>query len=282
MPNADQHVDVLRPILCRQVRPPYSARGGRNGMWTVVGAGRIGGALAVRAVAKHRPMRLLGRDDDWQVLQETSHEPILVCTRNDDLPVVVARVPAQRRGDLVFVQNGMLRPWLAAQDLQNATRGLLFFAVQARGAPMDLGPPSPFCGPHAHAVVTELQALDVPAEEVDKQHFAALELEKLLWNCMFGLLCQAHACLVGEVLTRYPQEVAELTAELLPVGETALDVQLDAATVLRQLLDYSAAIAQNRAAVKEWPWRNGWFVEEAARQNRAMPLHARLCQMAGV
>ncbi len=250
--------------------------------WTLIGAGRIGGALQARALAKRRPVRMLGRHDDWRELDAPAGAPVVVCTRNDDLPAVLARIPAHRHADLVFVQNGMLRPWLAANGLQDATRGLLFFAVQARGAAIDPGPPSPFFGRHAEAVVAELVALDVPAEVVDAAQFAAWELEKLLWNSIFGLLCQAHACTVGAVLTAHRDEIAALNAELLAVGQRALGVKLDSAAVLQRLVDYSAAIPQNRAAVKEWPWRNGWFVAEAARQGVALPEHARLCQMAGV
>ncbi len=250
--------------------------------WTLIGAGRIGGALQARALAKRRPMRVLGRHEDWRALDAPAGAPLVVCTRNDDLPAVLARIPAHRHVDLVFVQNGMLRPWLAANGLQDATRGLLFFAVQARGAAIDPGPPSPFFGRHAAAVVAELAALDVPAEVVDAPQFAAWELEKLLWNCIFGLLCQAHDCPVGGVLTAHRDEIAALNAELLAVGQQALGVELDSAAVLQRLVEYSAAIPQNRAAVKEWPWRNGWFVAEAARQGVALPVHARLCQMAGV
>ena len=250
--------------------------------WTLIGAGRIGGALQARALAKRRPMRVLGRHEDWRELEAPAGVPVVVCTRNDDLPAVLARIPAHRHGDLVFVQNGMLRPWLAANGLQDATRGLLFFAVQARGAAIDPGPPSPFCGRHAVAVVAELAALDVAAEVVDARQFAAWELEKLLWNCIFGLLCQAHDCTVGGVLAAHRDEIAALNAELLAVGQKALGVTLDSAAVLQRLVDYSAAIPQNRAAVKEWPWRNGWFVAEAARQGAVLPVHARLCQLAGV
>ena len=249
--------------------------------WTLIGAGRIGGALQQRAAERHRPVTVLGRHDDWRELEHTVGTPIVVCTRNDDLSQVLLRVPEYRRRDLVFVQNGMLRPWLDAHGLQDATRGQLFFAVQTRGAPLEPGPPSPFCGQHAAAVVAEMRALDIPAEVVDATQFARWELEKLLWNCVFGLLCQAHQCTVGEVLREHQPQIAELTAELARVGEMALGVRLDREGVLQRLVDYSAAIPGNRAAVKDWPWRNGWFVAEAARHGIALPLHARLCQLAG-
>ena len=250
--------------------------------WTLIGAGRIGGALQARAHERGRPITVLGRNDDWRALQEPAGAPIVVCTRNDDLAGVLARIPPHRRADLVFVQNGMLRPWLAAHDLAAATRGLLFFAVQARGASIDLGPPSPFCGPHAAAVVAELHALQIPAEVVDSPQFMAWELEKLLWNCVFGLLCQAHGCSVGGVLADHALDIATLTDELLRVGQAALGLRVDGGAVLQRLIDYSAAIADNRASVKEWPWRNGWFVQMAAQQGSKLPLHTALCAQAGV
>lgn len=48
--------------------------------------------------------------------------PIVVCTRNDDLQAVVDATPAERRGDLVFTQNGMLQPWLDARGLGDNTQ----------------------------------------------------------------------------------------------------------------------------------------------------------------
>jgi hypothetical protein len=48
--------------------------------------------------------------------------PILVATRNDALQGVVDGTPAERRRDLVFMQNGMLQPWQEARGLGDATQ----------------------------------------------------------------------------------------------------------------------------------------------------------------
>ena len=48
--------------------------------------------------------------------------PIVVATRNDALDAIVDAVPPERRGDLVFLQNGMLEPWLEKRGLQDATQ----------------------------------------------------------------------------------------------------------------------------------------------------------------
>lgn len=121
----------------------------------------------------------LRRADAWDALQAHESTPILLAVRNDDLADVLARVPDHRRKDLLFLQNGMLRPWLAENGLQHATRGLIFFAVAKRGDVPRSGGESPLCGPHAAAVAAWLNAIGLPAREVDAAAFASVELEKL-------------------------------------------------------------------------------------------------------
>lgn len=244
----------------------------------VIGAGRVGGALAARAPAQ---FGLVSRSAGWEQLEGPAGAPILVAVRNDDLPAVLARVPERRREDLVFIQNGMLRPWLEAEGLVGATRGLLFMAVPTRGAPIEPGGPSPFCGPRAAAVVAAFTAAELPAAEVDAQAFAAVELEKLIWNCAFGLCCEVFEVDVGTVVEAHAGQLRALVAELLAVGGPALGVELDLDALVERLCAYSRSIPRYRGAVKEWRWRNGWFVEIAAKQGAATPVHTELLARAG-
>ena len=247
----------------------------------IIGAGRVGGALSSAAHAAGQPAVLLDRDADWSVLSATDG-PIVVATRNDDLDGVVERVPATRRADLVFVQNGMLRPWLQDQGLTDNTRGLLFFAVPSRGATIQPGPPSPVVGAHANAVVTFLSACGAPAECVSQQAFTNLEHEKLVWNSAFGLLCQALGATVGQVVSEHNDTLAKLVRELHEVASTELDITLSLQALLPRLCDYSMSIPDYTGAVKEWPWRNGWYVRVAREHGVEMPLHTALCEQAGV
>jgi ketopantoate reductase len=208
--------------------------------------------------------------------------PIVVATRNNDLPDVLQSLPANRHKDLVFVQNGMLRPWLEQAGVSGATRGLLFFAVATRGAPIQPGPPSPFVGPHAAAVVAFLNAISVPAEVVSTAAFTNLEHEKLLWNSCFGLLCQAYDAPVGTIVRDHSAELAELVEELDAVARLELEVSVSVAHLIDALSAYSLTISEYQGAVKEWPWRNGWYVEVAAKHNRKLPVLTRLCALAGV
>src|SRR5690606_17737208 len=134
---------------------------------TFIGAGRIGGALTGRAREVGRPVHLIDRAGGWEALDAPPGSPIVAAVRNDDLEAIVDRVPDHRRVVLVFVQNGMIRGWLADHGLAQATRGLLFLAVGRRGDPPIPGGPSPFHGRHAAAMVDFFTDLQLPATEVD-------------------------------------------------------------------------------------------------------------------
>lgn len=255
---------------------------GAEAPMVIVGAGRIGGALARRAAEVGRPVRLCERERGWEALAGPAGAPILVAVRNDDLDPVLARVPEARRGDLVFVQNGMLDPWLEGHGLGGNTRGLLFFAVERRGGPIEPGAASPFVGRHAATVVRWLGALGVPAVEVDAAAFAAAMLEKLIWNAAFGLLCQVHGATVGEVCERHAGELWALCEELAAVGRAALGVSLALSPLCERLCAYSRSIPGYLGAVKEWRWRNGWFVAAARARGVATPTHARLLAAVGL
>jgi ketopantoate reductase len=236
----------------------------------------VGRALARRAAAEGIAVDLVTRDEGWDALDVPSGRPIVVATRNDDLRQVLARTPDHRRSDLVFVQNGMLRSFLHAQGLTEATRGILFFAVPDRQADAQPGGSSPFWGPHAEAVVDWLGQVSLPAHAASAPEFAHVELEKLLWNCIFGLLCEVHELAVGEVVARRSDQVAALAAELAPVAAHVLGITPDVPGMVDRMNAYSCSIPTYRGAVKEWPWRNGWFVEAAAAQCVRLPLHERL------
>jgi hypothetical protein len=53
--------------------------------------------------------------------------PIYICTRNDDLDAIILKTPADRREDLVFLQNGMLTPYLEEKGLITNTAGKVTF-----------------------------------------------------------------------------------------------------------------------------------------------------------
>ncbi len=245
----------------------------------IIGAGRVGGAIVQRAAEAELEHTLVSRTEGWDAIERTD-APIFIAVRNDDLAAVLDKVPTSAHARLVFTQNGMLRPWLAQRGLTGCTRGLLFFAVPSRGAPLSPGGDSPFVGPHAQAVADWMRSIEVPASTPDPTAFAITELEKLLWNCCFGLLCEHAGASVGTVVAEHDALLTQLADELLYLGMPAFDLALseDARDALKERLRaYSRSIPDYRGAVKEWPWRNGWFVQVA----REPGLHEELLAKTG-
>ena len=240
----------------------------------LIGNGRIGGALWDTAKQNERPVRMVTRTSGWEVLDEPAGELIFVSVRTTDLEVVLPRIPAHRRTDVIITQNGMLSPWLAERDWQDATRGVLYFAVPKRGAPVDVGEPSPFCGPRAHEAAEWLEALGIDSKVVSTAQFESVEVEKLLWNCVFGLLCGATKQSVGVLCDDHDEDIRNMTAELIEVAAKSRGVVLDLHPVVENMMAYSRSIADYVGRVSDWEFRNGWFVQAAEEMGLQMPCHA--------
>lgn len=234
---------------------------------TIIGKGRIGTALAAMGEAV-----MVGRNEPIATVEG----PIYVCTRNDDLDAVVAATLPQRRPDLIFLQNGMLRTWLEHHNLQDNTQALIYFAVQSKGdTPVD-GGGSVVWGRWAEALCQRLHSAQIDCRVVDRLSFNQQMLEKLLWNCIFGLLSQYYQLSVGEVVRQHPAAVEILVQELAPLAEAQLNLSLKPG-VSQRLCDYALAVADYRGAVKELAWRNGWFLKLAI-----TPRHRQYLEAVGI
>lgn len=235
---------------------------------TIIGAGRVG--LALAKIAKTTPH---ARGQSWSKAQPG---PLIVCTRNDDLAGVIQATPPARRADLVFIQNGMIEPLLKEHGLLQNTQALVYFAVSAKGEdPVDGGGTVVF-GPWAQEFQSLLGQASLGCAVVDRHSFSLQMVEKLLWNCVFGLLCQRHSASVGSLVQEHGAEIQALSEELQGVAERALDLELHPG-VAQRLCEYSMKIADYQGAVKELPWRNGWFLA----QERS-PLHSQWLKELGI
>ena len=95
----------------------------------IVGGERIGSFIYESN--KNNDILLSSRSDPFPA--ENSFGPIYLCTRNDDLEAIIMKTPNNRRADLVFLQNGMLGPYLNSKGLPENTQGLIYFAVSKTG-----------------------------------------------------------------------------------------------------------------------------------------------------
>ena len=254
----------------------------------IVGGGRVGQALADMGVPGDVIMK---RGDAFPA--EPSTGPIYVCTRNDALQGVIDQTPEDRRGDLVFLQNGMLQPWLDARGLGANTQVLIYFAVAKFGEKptdgiTDVNPEGLTAanGKHAAALQARLAAGSMKCHVLDDDAFKGSMFEKLIWICAFMAVGAAHpGASVGDVESTHKAEVVELIEELLKGSAAEKGVACESGAVDR-LCAYARAVAHFPTAVKEFEWRNGFFYgisQEAIAAGRAdpFPKHTALLKQVG-
>ncbi|DBB09840.1 TPA: hypothetical protein ACH3X3_001455 [Trebouxia sp. C0006] len=176
------HITSKNLERCRSMSVSAARQqGGNDQAFTLVGSGRVGTAL-----------KKLGSGSDKIIERGQAVEgppgPIIVCTRNNDLQGVLDSTPEDRRQDLVFIQNGMLQPWLDARYLGNNTQALVYFAVSKKGetpidGKTDANPEglTAVTGKHAHAFAARLAAGDLSCKVLDQTQYKKSMLEKLIW-----------------------------------------------------------------------------------------------------
>ena len=119
----------------------------------------------------------------------------------------------------MFIQNGMLQPWLDARGLGDATQVLVFFAVAAKGdAPIDgrtdVNPEglTAAYGPHAAAFAARLARHGLSCKVLDRAAFDRAMLEKLVWICAYMVVGARHGGVtVGVVAEQHADEVRWLS-----------------------------------------------------------------------
>ena len=244
----------------------------------ILGNGRVGGGLYRRAQRFSVDASLVGRTDGRELLREDVQQPILVCTNAGDLRELIRGLPSSRLDSLIFVQNGMIDPVLQSLDCGGCTRGLLYFAVPTRGAEIEPGGVSIFTGAHAEYVSKWFQYVELEAEVVTRESFSTEMASKLIWNCTFGLMCDVYQVSVGVLVEEHRTEVDALIAELCMVAGEGIGCALEPVQISADLCAYSLSIHGYRGALKQWEWRNGWFVDVAERMSLSTPIHARLLE----
>jgi len=260
----------------------------KNGV--IIGGGRVGNLLL--NLNNHRDI-LLTRESPIVDVEG----PYYVCVRNDDLDRVVERTPKHRRGQLVFLQNGVLDGFLDRYGLSDNTQALIYFAVAKKGdEPIDgkteTDPQglTAACGRYADDLAARLRAGDLSCRLLDRTAFRSAMLEKHVWISAFMALGVKYNCGIRSVERDHFVEVRELIRELSAAASVELSVPLTPGLEDR-LCAYAKSVGHFPAAVKEFKWRNGWFKELSERAGFSdqcgaeadpCPLHSSLMQLLGL
>lgn len=222
----------------------------------IVGKGRVGSGLSKLSPKS----KIFGRGESFDELGSLNEEDlVLLCTRNDDLAELIQSLPKSARSKVVLVQNGMLSPFIEKLEDQPAARAILYFAVPKLGDLPMPGGNTLVCGPKAEELKGFFESVDIPSQVVNDDEMARVEMEKLLWNALMGLMGQYYNESVRETLDKHWSEVLVLLGELLPVISQSLEIDFEKSELEISLKSYSEEVDYYSARVKEWEWRNAWF-----------------------
>jgi hypothetical protein len=243
----------------------------------VIGMGEVGRRLAGALAAAGVEALPVTRSSGWSEALTDHSGLVLVCVREEALPEVVARLRGVASRRLVFVQNGWVRPLLAASP--GCSRGLIWFT--SKGDFFRVLRPSVFAGPQAQSIAAILSRGGVPSVAVDERAFAAAEAEKMGFNCVVGLPLAVHQVSLADYLKGYPDEARAVFEEA--AGVTARALAADASPQWWvEFLHLSVPLGWVRAAAaKALEYRNGAVVRLARDLGLDAPTNARLLKAIG-
>jgi ketopantoate reductase len=201
-------------LVQNRIQPKMKMDQIANGV--IVGGGRIGNLLY--ELNGKKDVLLTDRDSAIPDIEG----PIYVATRNNDLDSIIEKTPLSRRENLVFMQNGMLAPYLLKKGLVDNTQCLIYFAVSKKGEnPIDgkteLNPEglTAVTGKWADDFANRLKMGNLACHVLDKNTWYIKMLEKHIWICAFMAVGAMHnGCTVGEVESKHNAEVRALIEEL--------------------------------------------------------------------
>ena len=238
----------------------------------MIGMGEVGrrlaGALERAGVDVVRVMRAAG----WEQTLSADAGARIVCVGETQLAAVVERLRSVPPESLVFVQNGWIRPDLAA--VAGHTRGLVWFT--SKGEFFRSLRPSLFAGPLAVDMAAVLSAGGIAAEALDDAAFRAAEAEKMGFNCVVGLPLAVHGITLAEYVTRHPAEARAVFDEAAAVTARALGVAADPGWWADFLLAAEPLGWVKSGAPKALAYRNGAVVALARRLGLDAPINLRL------
>jgi hypothetical protein len=246
-----------------------------TGFCTVVGGGRIGSLLQS---ANPDSTLLLKRGD--AIPSDNEGTPIYLATRNDSLQTIVDECPDNRKGDLVFLQNGYLDNFLAANDLMENSQSLLFLSVPALGVePVDgitsVNPEglTAIVGVHGEAFKGLLGSLGLKCNVITMEEYRPAMFEKLIWISTYMLVGTAKQCKsVGQAQSDHTDLVQSVITELTNAVSAKEGITFSEGTIER-LAAYTDVVTDFPCGVKEFEWRNEYFYKLKDGEEEACPIH---------
>jgi ketopantoate reductase len=244
----------------------------------IIGTGEVGRRLSQALRTSGSEVIEVTRCEGWD---HATHDPDgvrLVCVREEDLAMVLDRLAGVPDRSIICIQNGWIRPVLSG--MPHVTRGLVWFT--SKGDFFEILRPSPFYGPFADNLTSRLTAGGILATSVDNAEFAALEADKMGFNCVVGLPLAVHGVTLQTYLADYDDEARELFEESVTTCAHALGAATDPGW-WREFCVATQPLGWIRTtAAKALEFRNGAVARLAREHGISVPVTDRLLNEVGL
>ncbi|MCY4443548.1 MAG: hypothetical protein OXC44_01960 [Proteobacteria bacterium] len=231
----------------------------------IVGLGRLGGFFQHITQGK-------GYSRNCQLSSLDPSRPTLLCVRIDQLHTVLSQLPTQVTDKLIFLQNGIYDDILLKHHITSPTQLLIYFAIASKGHKPQDGKKSVITGPYSHIMENIFHYNDLSLKLLDQLRYRQCAYEKLIWLSAFGLLCDIYNTSVTYIVTNHKPALEKLSKELCSIIYNKQKITLEQGW-LDRLCSYSLSLGHYTASLKEYPYRNGWFVKQ-----QHTPYHMALLQ----
>ncbi len=238
----------------------------------VIGMGEVGRRVAAALERAGVAVTGVTRASGWGAALAAAGGARIVCVGEAQLAGVVERLRSVPSETLVFLQNGWIRPELAA--VAGHTRGLVWFT--SKGEFFRVLRPSPFAGPLATDMAAALSAGGIAAAALDDAAFRAAEAEKMGFNCVVGLPLAVRGVTLADYLAAPAGEAREVFGEAVTVTARALGVAAEPGWWPAFLRSVEPLGWVKSSAPKAQAWRNGAVVTLARDLGVGAPANARL------
>ena len=148
-----------------------------NNPIVVIGIGEIGSVFARGFLRTGHPVYPVTRDMNLQDAAQHAPDPelVLIAVGETALPEILAQLPEQWRAKVALIQNELLPVDWKTQGYNNPTVMSVWFEKKP-GQDVKVVVPSPAYGPHSRVLIEALQALNIPAIQLEDEAQLLFEL----------------------------------------------------------------------------------------------------------
>lgn len=251
-----------------------------NNTTVIIGLGQLGRVFAGGFLRAGYTVVPVNRDDDVDIVAARYPEPllVLVAVAEPDLHTVLDALPPQWKPRIGLIQNELLpRDW-ELHGITNPTVIPVWFEKK-KGSDAKPLIPSPVFGPAKEAVLTALQAIDIPCREIFSAQDMAYELVRknvyILTTNIAGLRTGGN---VGDLWQQQRDFARSVAQEVVLIQDWLTGRKNDAERLIEGMAEAIEADPAHMCTGRSAPTRLARALQHADEAKLAVPVLRKIQQ----